>query len=65
MAQGAAALSFVAADEAKSKSTDDIFSELDSSPQGLSEKEAEERLVRYGPNEIAEKRANPFLKFLG
>jgi H+-transporting ATPase len=37
---------------------------LRSSPDGLSQAEAQKRLIRYGPNEIEEKRANPFLKFL-
>ncbi len=32
--------------------------------EGLSQSEAKRRLAQYGPNEIAEKRANPFLKFL-
>jgi H+-transporting ATPase len=34
------------------------------SPDGLSDAEARQRLARYGPNEIEEKKANPFLKFL-
>ena len=37
---------------------------LQSSPDGLTQTEAEKRLVQYGPNEIEEKKANPFLKFL-
>jgi H+-transporting ATPase len=52
-------------DEAKDTSTDALFTRLASNPQGLSETEAETRLARYGYNEIAEKRANPLLKFLG
>ena len=37
---------------------------LNSSPNGLSQDEAKKRLAQYGPNEIAEKKDNPFLKFL-
>jgi H+-transporting ATPase len=37
---------------------------LGSSPDGLSQAEARRRLAQYGYNEIAEKSANPFLKFL-
>jgi H+-transporting ATPase len=37
---------------------------LDSSDDGLSQPEAARRLIRYGPNEIPEKRANPLLALL-
>jgi H+-transporting ATPase len=37
---------------------------LRSSPDGLSQAEAQKRLTQYGPNEIEEKETNPFLKFL-
>jgi H+-transporting ATPase len=37
---------------------------LASSPDGLSQAEAQKRLIQYGPNEIEEKKTNPFLKFL-
>jgi H+-transporting ATPase len=37
---------------------------LESSPNGLTQVEAQKRLVQYGPNEIEEKKTNPFLKFL-
>lgn len=37
---------------------------LASSPDGLSQVEAQKRLTQYGPNEIEEKKVNPFLKFL-
>ena len=37
---------------------------LRSSPDGLTQTEAKKRLAQYGPNEIEEKKANPFLKFL-
>ncbi len=34
-------------------------------PAGLSQAEAQKRLAQYGPNEIAERRTDPFLKLLG
>ena len=37
---------------------------MGSSPKGLSQAEAQKRLAKYGPNEIAEKKTNVFLKFL-
>jgi H+-transporting ATPase len=37
---------------------------LGSSPDGLSQAEAQHRLSEYGYNELAEKKVNPFLKFL-
>jgi H+-transporting ATPase len=37
---------------------------LGSSPEGLSQAEAQKRLAQYGPNEIEEKKTNAFLKFL-
>jgi H+-transporting ATPase len=56
----------------KSKEKDDFKSipmaelqkKLDSSSDGLSSEEAKKRLIQYGPNEIEEKKANMFLKFL-
>jgi H+-transporting ATPase len=36
---------------------------LGTSPEGLSQEEAERRLAQYGYNEIAEEQANPFLRF--
>jgi H+-transporting ATPase len=41
-----------------------VEKELDWSPDGLSLAEASKRLLKYGPNEIQEKKVNPFLKFL-
>ncbi|HRW05916.1 MAG TPA: plasma-membrane proton-efflux P-type ATPase, partial [Caldilineaceae bacterium] len=38
--------------------------QLESSPDGLSLAEAQQRLAQYGPNEIAEKKLNPLLKLL-
>src|SRR5271163_4227923 len=37
---------------------------LGSSPDGLTQAEAQKRLTHYGPNEIAEKKTNEILKFL-
>jgi H+-transporting ATPase len=42
----------------------DLEKKLGSSPDGLSEAEAKKRLAQYGPNEIPEKKENPYLKFL-
>jgi len=41
-----------------------LLTKLGSSADGLSQGEAEKRLKQYGPNAIAEKKGNPFLKFL-
>ena len=42
----------------------ELETKLESSPDGLSQAEAQKRLTQYGPNEIAEKKTNEFLKFL-
>ncbi len=42
----------------------DLQVKLRVSPDGLSQAEAQKRLTQYGPNEIEEKKTNPFLKFL-
>ncbi len=42
----------------------DLQKALGASPEGLSQAEAEKRLSQYGPNELEEKKTNPFLKFL-
>jgi H+-transporting ATPase len=41
-----------------------LEAKLESSPDGLSQAEAQKRLTQYGPNEIEEKKTNLFLKFL-
>jgi H+-transporting ATPase len=51
-------------DDLKSLPLPEVEKKLGSSPDGLSEAEAQKRLAQYGPNEIAEKKTNPFLKFL-
>src|SRR5271154_4469407 len=42
----------------------DLMAKLGSSPDGLTQAEAQKRLAQYGPNEIEEKKTNLFLKFL-
>jgi H+-transporting ATPase len=52
-------------DDLKSIPMPELEKKLGSTPDGLSQAEAEKRLTQYGPNEIAEKKTNVFLKFLG
>ncbi len=59
-----AELAIITGDEAKEKSVEDLFTQLHSSPQGLTGAEAARRLAQYGPNSIQEKKVNPLLKFL-
>ncbi len=42
----------------------EVEKKLASSANGLTQAEAQKRLAQYGPNEIAEKKTNVFLKFL-
>jgi H+-transporting ATPase len=51
-------------DDLKSMPMPELMEKLRSSLDGLSQAEAEKRLIQYGPNEIEEKKTNPFLKFL-
>ena len=51
-------------DDLKSLPMPELLAKLGSTPAGLSQTEAEKRLTQYGPNEIEEKKTNPFLKFL-
>ena len=53
-----------AKDDLKSLPLAEVEKKLGSSPDGLSQAEAEKRLAQYGPNEIEEKKTNPLLKFL-
>jgi H+-transporting ATPase len=53
-----------AKDDLKSLPMPELQAKLRSSPDGLSQAEAEKRLTEYGPNEIEDKKTNPFLKFL-
>ena len=53
-----------AKDDLKSLPMTELQEKLGSSPDGLSQAEAQKRLTQYGPNEIEEKKTNLFLKFL-
>jgi H+-transporting ATPase len=53
-----------AKDDLKSLPMPELQAKLGSSPDGLSQAEAQKRLTQYGPNEIEEKKTNLFLKFL-
>ena len=53
-----------AKNELKSLPMAEVEKKLDSTPNGLSDAEAKKRLAQDGPNEIAEKVDNPYLKFL-
>jgi H+-transporting ATPase len=53
-----------AKDDLKTLPMPEVEKKLGSSPDGLSQDEAKKRLAQYGPNEITEKKTNPFLKFL-
>ena len=48
----------------KTVSIEDLQTQLDTSPEGLSNEEAQARLESYGYNELAEKKERPILKFL-
>jgi H+-transporting ATPase len=51
-------------DNLKSLPLPEVEKKLGSSPDGLSQAEAQKRLTQYGPNEIEEKKTNLYLKFL-
>jgi H+-transporting ATPase len=53
-----------AQDGMKSMPMPELQTKLGSSPDGLSQAEAQKRLAENGPNEIEEKKTNPLLKFL-
>jgi H+-transporting ATPase len=53
-----------AKDDLKTLPMLELQAKLGSSPDGLSQAEAQKRLTQYGPNELEEKKTNPFLKFL-
>src|SRR5271170_4361346 len=54
----------VANDNLQTLSLAEVEKKLGSSPDGLTQAEAQKRLTQYGPNEIAEKKTNEILKFL-
>ncbi len=47
------------------KTVEQVFHDLNTAAGGLTSEQAKQRLEQYGYNEIAEKSANPLLKFLG
>jgi len=51
-------------EDLKSLPLPEVEKRLGSSPEGLSQAEAQKRLAQYGPNEIADEKVNPLLKFL-
>ena len=51
-------------DDLKTLPMAELEKKLESSAKGLSQAEAQKRLAQYGPNQIAEKKTNVFLKFL-
>lgn len=53
-----------AKDDLKSLPMSEVEKKLGSSPDGLTQAEAQKRLTQYGPNEIKEEKTNPILKFL-
>ena len=52
-------------DDLKSLPLAEVEKKLASSPDGLTQAEAQKRLIQYGPNEIEERKTNELLKFLG
>jgi H+-transporting ATPase len=55
---------FISLEDAKKLPVAELFQKLSSDVKGLSALEVEERLHRFGFNEIPEKKVNPFVKFL-
>jgi len=51
-------------DDLKTLPMPEVEKKLDSSPDGLTQAEAQKRLSQYGPNEIEEKKTNTLFKFL-
>jgi H+-transporting ATPase len=50
--------------EYKNSSIEDTLKLLETTPDGLSDAEVKARIEKYGYNEIAEKKRNPFFEFL-
>ncbi len=53
-----------AKDDLKTLPIAEVEKRLESSPDGLTGAEAQKRLLRYGPNELEEKKTSPLLQFL-
>lgn len=51
-------------DRRKTLSMPEVEKELQSSPDGVSQVDAQRRLTQYGPNELEQRKTNPFLQFL-
>jgi H+-transporting ATPase len=51
-------------EEAKKTDAKELLGELSTGRNGLDSSEAHKRLEQFGPNEIIEKKVNPFVKFL-
>ncbi|MGA8528496.1 MAG: plasma-membrane proton-efflux P-type ATPase [Acidobacteriaceae bacterium] len=51
-------------DDLKSLPMQEVLKKLDATAEGLTKTEAQSRLIKYGPNAIAEKKTNAFLKLL-
>ena len=51
-------------DDLKTLPLSEVEKKLGSSPEGLTQAEAQKRLTQYGPNELEEKKTNLLLKFL-
>jgi H+-transporting ATPase len=51
-------------DDLKTLPMPELEKKLGSSPDGLTQAEAQKRLTQYGPNELTEEKTNLFLKFL-
>ncbi len=53
-----------ARDDLKTLPLSEVEKKLGSSPEGLTQADAQKRLAQYGPNELTEKKTNLLLKFL-
>ena len=51
--------------EAAKRSPEELFQKVQSSPQGLTQEEAERRLEQYGPNTLGQEKQHTWLKLLG
>lgn len=54
----------ISTEEAKKASIDELLDKFSTGENGLSSSEAKDRLKKYGPNEISEKKVSPIRKFL-
>jgi H+-transporting ATPase len=54
----------ISSEEAQQESLEQLFQKLESSTQGLSSTEAQQRLDQYGPNTLPEKKTSPLRQLL-